>query len=92
MVFHVPVTLGAKWAGLDRDRHTVPRAELQAVVVVLQQTAAGGRPDTVWSDCSFVVNGFAKGVRNMIGKANAHLWAEAMTLMTARPEGAPFVV
>ena len=60
------------WFGcLGKERHTVARAELLALAKALEFTEG---PLTVYSDCLYVVEGFAEQRWNTKGTTNEDLW------------------
>ena len=56
-------TLGGRAGILHGKTQTVARAELLAAVVALELCVNATQQVTIWTDCMFVVNGFARGRR-----------------------------
>ena len=75
----------AAWGTLPGERQTVPRAELQAVIELLERTAETTDKVTLWVDCEYVRSGMQK-VKRMAGAgaSNQDQWQKVLELRNER--------
>ena len=68
-------TLGGRAGILHGRNQSVARAELRAAVEALRLARKATRQVIIWTDCMFVINGFARGRRRK-HLSHADLWVE----------------
>ena len=74
--------VGGVFQGIEVGRHTVPRAELIAVVYTLQHNKA--IHVTIHVDPSWIVKGYIQGPKTEAKSVNGDLWADFWQLYWAR--------